>query len=398
MTFSAALDVAIGLVLVYSLFSVAASKINEFVANLLNTRASGLEKGLRRLLEGGTDAQQRDTQIQQKNATKPVEERIPLISETRLTLDKLKQTDFFLNESAPGRGPAYLRPRTFALAVLDLLVPPRIELVEEMREAAAGNDEVLAVLIAAGMSDDARVAALKQALHPPKTKVPIAVPPDSATKLDQLVAAYEAQNDQTKDPIEHIQGAVDGLPDHHPAKKPLLRFLMVAGNDRDKLIDELEGWYNGVMARMSGWYKRRAQKFLIAFGLVLVLLFNLDTLAIAGALYRDGGTRQAVATAAAAQAGKSPQSAGDAIRKAESLSIPMGWVLHQESGSHLYDGRHLPSKAGDWFLKLFGLAITVGALSFGATFWFDALGKIANLRNNGTKPGTEPGTATKAAD
>src|SRR5258707_14707241 len=52
---SPALDVAFGLALVYLLFALAASKINETIASLLSLRHKGLEKALVALLGSGAD-------------------------------------------------------------------------------------------------------------------------------------------------------------------------------------------------------------------------------------------------------------------------------------------------------------------------------------------------------
>ena len=52
MNWSGALNVAIGLTLVYLAFSVAASRINEFVASQLQWRADGLERALYTMLGG----------------------------------------------------------------------------------------------------------------------------------------------------------------------------------------------------------------------------------------------------------------------------------------------------------------------------------------------------------
>jgi putative Mn2+ efflux pump MntP len=40
----------------------------------------------------------------------------------------------------------------------------------------------------------------------------------------------------------------------------------------------------------------------------------------------------------------------------------------------------------DWLIKLLGLAITIAAAAMGATFWFDALNRLVNLRNTGKIP------------
>jgi hypothetical protein len=61
------------------------------------------------------------------------------------------------------------------------------------------------------------------------------------------------------------------------------------------------------------------------------------------------------------------------IDDAKSLQIPLGWQT-------------APDDAGGWLLKLLGWLITVFALSFGAPFWFDVLGKVVNMRSSGPKP------------
>jgi hypothetical protein len=70
------------------------------------------------------------------------------------------------------------------------------------------------------------------------------------------------------------------------------------------------------------------------------------------------------------------------------LSIPIGWVNHPHSArpDATYDPRYWPLRAKDIVPKVFGLLITIGALAFGSKFWFDVLGKIANVRNTGDKP------------
>jgi hypothetical protein len=389
MSFSAVLDVALGLVLVYLLFSVAASKLNETLVSRLGLRADGVEKGLRRILHGGDEA-----------AALP-----PL---SRVTADALQSLELIKNESAPGRRPAYIRPRTFALAMYDLLAPPLHELVVEMQRVAGGDaasgvapsHEALAILDDEDLDDTERITRLRTALIPARGRKPaFEVDQPMLGALTRLLEEAKAHmaNDPD-DPLGQVRVAIDNLPDDHPAKRPLLRFIKDAENDREKLLRAFEGWFNGVMARMTGWYKRKVQWFILGFALLLTIAFNVDSIAIAGNLYRDGGTRQAVAAAAIAQStAKTPDQTDDAIRSARSLSIPIGWVLHREEPSiKTYDGRHVPRRFGDWFVKILGMFLTVGALSFGAPFWFDVLGKLANLRNNGQKPEAALGTSTKA--
>ena len=43
--------------------------------------------------------------------------------------------------------------------------------------------------------------------------------------------------------------------------------------------------------------------------------------------------------------------------------------------------------AGWAFYKIFGLLVSILAVSMGAPFWFDTLSKFVNLRGAGTPPG-----------
>ena len=57
-------------------------------------------------------------------------------------------------------------------------------------------------------------------------------------------------------------------------------------------------------------------------------------------------------------------------------SFPMGWG--EREGGWL-----------DWLKKIFGWLISTAAVSLGAPFWFDLLGKVANLRGTGGQAQSE---------
>ena len=66
------------------------------------------------------------------------------------------------------------------------------------------------------------------------------------------------------------------------------------------------------------------------------------------------------------------------------LKLPIGWVFTGEQG---------PFQPGqDWRFVLFGWVLTVAALSFGAPFWFDLLLKLVNIRNTARRPPGNPGS------
>src|SRR6185312_855798 len=67
-------------------------------------------------------------------------------------------------------------------------------------------------------------------------------------------------------------------------KKYILSLIADSHNDIDKLKAMLEDWFNNMMDRASGWYKRQAQLILLVIGLVVAVIFNVDTLGIIGKL------------------------------------------------------------------------------------------------------------------
>ncbi len=421
MNLSGIADLGLGLILVYLLFSLACSKINEAVASALRFRARGLERGLRRLLDGS------------KRGAPATGD----IAASRLTFEQFLAHDLITTQQPSKRPPSYVHPTTFALGVMDLLAPALPQLLDEMRTAAAGNPAVLAVLNDANLGDAAKVLGIQQLQAPapaspppvpppvppvvptgilggflggsptastveagglPVASVGAPAPPAAApvalTPLLQSLLA-QALGSVNGDLMAQLEVGVALLPDGHPAKVPLARFLAMSGGDMDKFVASLEGWFNGAMDRLSGWYKRRTQLFLIGYAVVLTAAVNVDSITIATTLYRNGPERAAVA--AAAQKAPDIATAQDAIRKASDLSLPIGWVRRTNATidpatgiDSASPGREFPPRRQDLALKLLGLAITVGALLFGSTFWFDVLGKVANLRNAGPKPAPPP--------
>ena len=55
--------------------------------------------------------------------------------------------------------------------------------------------------------------------------------------------------------------------------------------------EKIEGWFEDTMNRAAGWYKRQTQIILFVIGIVLAILFNVDTLQITQRLSVDKETR-----------------------------------------------------------------------------------------------------------
>lgn len=134
-----------------------------------------------------------------------------------------------------------------------------------------------------------------------------------------------------------------------------------------------EAWFNDTMDRVSGAYKRRLMFVTLAVGSVLVVLLNVDTLAIATTLSQEQAVRAAVQSAAASSGGATALE--DAVNTLGAFALPLGWTVR-------------PSTPGLLALKVLGLATTTFAVWLGAPFWFQVLQMIG--RFSGPKP---PGSA-----
>jgi hypothetical protein len=157
------------------------------------------------------------------------------------------------------------------------------------------------------------------------------------------------------------------------------------------------------MARVSGWYKRKSQIILIVIGLLLVPAINANALVIGKTLWQDSAVRGAVVAQAqravatptptatpsstatptptptatsTPTAAENAKAAADAVADVQQVGVPLGWR-----------GDAVPHGGSGWTTAIFGWLLTIAAISLGAPFWFDFLGRVSRLRGSG-KPET----------
>jgi len=95
--------------------------------------------------------------------------------------------------------------------------------------------------------------------------------------------------------LASVQAGLDEdtlLPADSETKKQLLSLLKDANNDLVKFKILLERWYNDTMERSIGWFKRSTQVILVVIGFVLVISFNVDSIAIIKKLSKDKDARE----------------------------------------------------------------------------------------------------------
>lgn len=218
-----------------------------------------------------------------------------------------------------------------------------------------------------------------------------------------------------------------------------------AGDDREKLKQHVEVWFNDSMERVSGWYKRRTQIFSLLTAAIVTVGTNADTIKIGQALWRDPVMRQATVAQAQRYAAEQPRPESQPLQSSDApeppplppyeqaqidfdaasnrldatradlqaMQLPIGWLARKDDTANEAIDRFrlvkdeateewpgviwpLNNRAAwaRWLAALnahtLGWLITILAISVGAPFWFDMLNKIISIRAIGKAPEESP--------
>ena len=191
---------------------------------------------------------------------------------------------------------------------------------------------------------------------------------------------------------EQLGAKIDEL-DNEDLKRVLKQLMRQADNKIDVFKTKVDDWYNSIMDRASGWYKRTTHYVLIWVGLVMAVVLNADTLALYEHLENDPETLTDLVSAAETLAQnenidslvRTDLEFADAVdqfkaykNEVDEIKSPlgMGWKNTDLLSATPYD----------WLTKVLGWVITALAVSLGAPFWFDILKKIVSIRSSGNKP------------
>jgi hypothetical protein len=338
---SPVLDIAIGLSFIFFLLSIIASAVSEFFAGVLNLRGKTLEKGLLGMI-GDREA-------------------VKLLLDDALVRTELDK------KSRVGA------PRVWLW--LDGLLPQSLRTFERASSYLA----------------PAIFAAAFHVIY---------------NQLKGQTAAESPKEDE-----EERKKKRDGMEAQVDA-------LGKTATDEVTWHQTLEKWFDSGMERVSGWYKRKSQIITVLIAIGVVIACNANTLRIAERLDKEPATRSAVLVAAEGALEKPCCGQETAAERAETKTKeeeqekkgekPDATVEIEHSIGHFseatknlgelgsvglplfWGNENLPSTMTFWENAL-GWFLTVVAISLGAPFWFDALGKLANLRTTGKKP-KEPGT------
>lgn len=194
------------------------------------------------------------------------------------------------------------------------------------------------------------------------------------------------------DEAQKLQEKINLLPDED-LRKVLHQLLHDADYELDKFKDNVLQWFNDVMDRASGWYKRFTQQIIVAVGMVIAVGLNADTIAIYQRLEADPVATQQLVTMAESyvNANDSLQIQSNADTRAQVAvvnDLVVNQIAHAKSplGLGWYPDELKKLKPADWGLKILGWLMTALAISLGAPFWFDVLKRLVSIRASGAAP------------
>jgi hypothetical protein len=263
------LDVTIGLV--FLLYSLLATSIKEAIATALGLRGKMLRKGIVESMLSDTPSYGRWTSIA-VGIWNTIRETFFVIIGKRLT-GKEKIGDRFYNHpliknygaSRLFPLPSYIPAANFSTVLIDLL---QKDFSEKITEIAEWKRQ------ASGSAPDSNQV-IEELMHS-----------SELIKIRTLLSYYSWLY-QSGRPLQGVIIDKDTC-------DILLMHLQKSAYDMQLFTSKLETWFNESMDRVSGWYKRQVQVILFIIGIVIAVLFNVDTIEIAGKLSTDKDARDKI--------------------------------------------------------------------------------------------------------
>jgi hypothetical protein len=237
----------------------------------------------------------------------------------------------------------------------------------------------IAVLIDHARNDAKPLRVLKV-----KHRSPSYLPP-RAVALAMLDTFVGEKGEGSKDLIAPTKDVASKIP-VEPLRTVVLDALAEGRETLEEVREAVETSFDEVMERCAGWYKRRAQKMILIIAAVVAIGLNVSTFNVADRVSKDDALRasvveqasKSVATPGADEPKTTPsQEIAKQVDDVQQLGLPLGW-----------SDANRPDRFLEWIWAALGWLATIAAISLGAPFWFDVLGKFSRLRNTGIREGT----------
>ena len=295
-------------------------------------------------------------------------------------------------------GPVSIDAREFTNALLACVRPDGT--IDRARSAL----EAISAAVPDETAADVAISGISEALDELRAAADSLGSSDLAAALERISDAGDTIGaDELTAAVLEAQAAVTSLFSGTPTTAEVVKMLeAVPGDLRSKLLavarnvgsestdirDGIEDWYERNMAAASSWYRKQTRWFLFLAGLVMAIGLNVDAVHAATTLYQDESVRDglvAVADEVSAincdggsepTAGQDPPATDTTVDETasaidldcfraqlgDSVAFPVGWD-------------DVDTSFGGWVLRGFGWLFVATAVTLGAPFWFDLLGR-----------------------
>lgn len=404
---SPVIEVLIGIIFIYSLFSILVTQINTFISNALQMRSHHLYEGLTDLLN--------DPVLRAKLIVHP----LVRFSKNRQflpgTIDEQTAVKV-LNDGLENI--KYIDSDNFVTALLDVINADdpavmnklfnRMQSILEAMPESTDRQMVRTAMNSLIMSGTG-VEALRGVISRVDETAYRHALNDALEDLEEDMSQYGL-------PLEGNLRLLAGLQTiEDPYMRATLETLLLGSHTLDTAKERIKKWFDARMEQASEAFTYKMERYSLIVGLIIALLINVDTLYITQTLWNDPALRQTIAIAAEntnldqlqATVDEAATSAEDDTTSFEELSanlaalnttadriatlrLPMGWSLEDlsdDTDASLRDDRRylwnfLPQNNDQWayliFLKILGIGATTVAIAQGAPFWFNLLRRVSN--------------------
>jgi hypothetical protein len=197
--------------------------------------------------------------------------------------------------------------------------------------------------------------------------------------------------------MQTVLDAITQLPDSG-LKSQLLSLSRTVKDDVEAFVQQVAHWADRSLTSLGEAYKRHTQMISLGLGLVVAIGANLNTIGLVQHLYRDKDAREALASAGVELVASAPP---DTLRACLSLSraergarascagvTTLVSSLRQRDGAfgQLPIGWPARSDGPGFWMTVAGWLLTALAVSLGASFWFDLLNRLVNVRHGMRRP------------
>lgn len=415
---TAIVEVAIGLIFIFSLLAILVTQINTFFANILKLRSKELRNGLDQLVK--------DERLRAEMLAHPLINMVDKSAQVRPQGDALRVSAQTAEDINTGKLPlnniTYIAPGTFVEALISLLfVRSGGNIFERVRDTITllpdrtKRIELYQLLQHLELDpSEERMRTLEAAISTVPNNA------DLRALVSRLKGVLEVLDYRTNELSRLLNGVAQI--DNQAFREAVGVILATAKNLDDARL-KLENWFNDGMNRASNLYKRNLQLMSLAVALVLAIALNIDTLHLAQSLWQDPDLRRTVVATArrldpemvnptTESEAAAPNDTGEdvtlddleadvddigtTVQKLLELQLPIGWEytvvtqeminLAQEIG--LPDPRTntrnlwnlLQGDLGLIIQKILGILATTIAAAQGAPFWFDLLNRFAGRK------------------